>query len=244
MPEPLTEDELERIVDDAIAETGATSMRDMGRVMADVMPQIAGRADGSAVSQIVRENSPSPSALSLGGGPEATKSCRRTSAPASTAPRPRPRRRPAGCRGARTRTATRDRWSPDPGGEDRAERRDPGRDPDLPERVVDPRRHARRARARDGRHGGRRERRVDEADADAREQEPGQQHRPVRAGVDPAHQQQRDGDERQPAAEQQRGSGRARSAARRSARRRTRSSVSGRNRRPAWSGESPRMFWR
>jgi uncharacterized protein YqeY len=55
MPEPLSEDELERIVDDAIAETGATSIRDMGRVMADVMPQIAGRADGSAVGQLVRE---------------------------------------------------------------------------------------------------------------------------------------------------------------------------------------------
>jgi uncharacterized protein len=55
MPEPLSEEELEEIVDDAIAETGATSMRDLGRVMADVMPQIAGRADGSAVSQLVRE---------------------------------------------------------------------------------------------------------------------------------------------------------------------------------------------
>jgi uncharacterized protein YqeY len=55
MPEPLTEDEIDRIVDDAIAENGATSLRDMGRVMADVMPQIAGRADGSAVSQLVRE---------------------------------------------------------------------------------------------------------------------------------------------------------------------------------------------
>ena len=55
MPEPLEEDELEEIVDDAIAENGATSMRDFGRVMADVMPQISGRADGSAVSQIVRE---------------------------------------------------------------------------------------------------------------------------------------------------------------------------------------------
>src|SRR5947207_7403314 len=55
MPEPLAEEELERIVDDAIAENGATSLRDMGRVMADVMPQIAGRADGSAVSQLVRE---------------------------------------------------------------------------------------------------------------------------------------------------------------------------------------------
>jgi hypothetical protein len=55
MPEPLAEEELERIVDDAIAETGATSLRDLGRVMADVMPQVAGRADGSTVSQLVRE---------------------------------------------------------------------------------------------------------------------------------------------------------------------------------------------
>ena len=55
MPEPLTEEELERILDDAIAENGATSMRDMGRVMKDVMPQIAGRADGAAVSQMLRE---------------------------------------------------------------------------------------------------------------------------------------------------------------------------------------------
>jgi uncharacterized protein YqeY len=55
MPAPLSEEEVEEIVDDAIAETGATSLRDLGRVMADVMPQIAGRADGSAVSQLVRE---------------------------------------------------------------------------------------------------------------------------------------------------------------------------------------------
>ena len=55
MPEPLSEDEIEGIIDDAIAETGATSLRDLGRVMADVMPQVAGRADGSTVSQLVRE---------------------------------------------------------------------------------------------------------------------------------------------------------------------------------------------
>jgi uncharacterized protein YqeY len=55
MPEPIGEEELEHIIDDAIAETGATSLRDLGRVMADVMPQVAGRADGSAVSQLVRE---------------------------------------------------------------------------------------------------------------------------------------------------------------------------------------------
>ena len=55
MPEPLSEEEIEEIVDDVIAEVGATSMAQLGRVMADVMPQIAGRADGSQVSQIVRE---------------------------------------------------------------------------------------------------------------------------------------------------------------------------------------------
>ena len=55
MPEPISEEDLEQIVDDAIAETGATSLRDLGRVMADVMPQVAGRADGSVVSQLVRE---------------------------------------------------------------------------------------------------------------------------------------------------------------------------------------------
>jgi len=55
MPEPLSDDELEEIVDDVIAEVGATGMRDFGRVMADVMPQVAGRANGAAVGQLVRE---------------------------------------------------------------------------------------------------------------------------------------------------------------------------------------------
>jgi uncharacterized protein YqeY len=55
MPDQLTEDELEEIVDDVIAEVGATSIRDLGRVMADVMPRVSGRADGSVVSQLVRE---------------------------------------------------------------------------------------------------------------------------------------------------------------------------------------------
>ena len=55
MPEPLSEDDLEEIIDDVIAEVGATSLRDLGRVMADVMKQVSGRADGSSVSQLVRE---------------------------------------------------------------------------------------------------------------------------------------------------------------------------------------------
>ena len=55
MPEQLSEEELEDIVDDVIAEVGATSMSHFGRVMADVMPQVSGRVDGSVVSQLVRE---------------------------------------------------------------------------------------------------------------------------------------------------------------------------------------------
>jgi uncharacterized protein len=55
MPDQLSEEELEEVVDDVIAEVGATSIRDLGRVMADVMPRVSGRADGSVVSQLVRE---------------------------------------------------------------------------------------------------------------------------------------------------------------------------------------------
>jgi uncharacterized protein YqeY len=55
MPAPLSQEELEEIVDNAVAAVGATSVRDLGRVMADVMPQVSGRADGSVVSQLVRE---------------------------------------------------------------------------------------------------------------------------------------------------------------------------------------------
>jgi len=55
MPPPLSQEELEEIVDNAVAAVGATSVRDLGRVMADVMPQVSGRADGSVVSQLVRE---------------------------------------------------------------------------------------------------------------------------------------------------------------------------------------------
>jgi hypothetical protein len=54
LPEELPADELERIVDEAIATTGAASPKEMGKVMARVMPQVAGRADGKALSDLVR----------------------------------------------------------------------------------------------------------------------------------------------------------------------------------------------
>ena len=53
LPEALPENELENLVKEAIAGSGATSKKDMGKVMKVVMPKIAGRADGKAVNQMV-----------------------------------------------------------------------------------------------------------------------------------------------------------------------------------------------
>jgi hypothetical protein len=54
LPEPLSGDELEGLVRAAIAETGAASPADLGKVMGRVVPQTKGRADGKAVSDLVR----------------------------------------------------------------------------------------------------------------------------------------------------------------------------------------------
>ncbi len=55
MPEQLSEDELHAIVGDAVAQSGAGSPQEMGKVMALVMPQVKGRADGKRVSAAVKE---------------------------------------------------------------------------------------------------------------------------------------------------------------------------------------------
>ena len=55
MPAQLSDEELEAIVGDAVAESGATSPAEMGKVMALVMPQVKGRADGKRVSAAVKE---------------------------------------------------------------------------------------------------------------------------------------------------------------------------------------------
>jgi uncharacterized protein YqeY len=55
LPEPLSEADLQRIVREAIAETSATSPADLGKVMGRVVPQTKGRADGKAVSDLVRQ---------------------------------------------------------------------------------------------------------------------------------------------------------------------------------------------
>ena len=54
MPEPLTESELAAIVDAAVQQSGASSMRDMGKVMALIRDQVAGRADMAAISANVK----------------------------------------------------------------------------------------------------------------------------------------------------------------------------------------------
>lgn len=55
LPEQLTQEEIEKIVDEAIAKSGAQSPRDMGKVMGILRPQTAGKADGKLVSDIVKE---------------------------------------------------------------------------------------------------------------------------------------------------------------------------------------------
>lgn len=55
MPMQLSDDELHAIVGDVVAETGAASPKEMGKVMSMVMPRVQGRADGKRVSAVVRE---------------------------------------------------------------------------------------------------------------------------------------------------------------------------------------------
>lgn len=54
LPPPLTDEELDTIIDQVLQETGASSMKDMGRVMKAVMERVRGRAEGARVSQRVR----------------------------------------------------------------------------------------------------------------------------------------------------------------------------------------------
>ncbi|MDE1266046.1 GatB/YqeY domain-containing protein [Vibrio aestuarianus] len=54
MPQPLSDDEVSALIDNAITESGAVGMQDMGKVMAVLKPQIQGRADMGKVSGLVR----------------------------------------------------------------------------------------------------------------------------------------------------------------------------------------------
>ena len=58
LPAQLEDAELGTLVEQAVSETGASSVKDMGQVMSAVMPRVAGRADGKRVSAVVRERLP------------------------------------------------------------------------------------------------------------------------------------------------------------------------------------------
>ena len=55
LPQQLSDEELRAVVGDVVAETGASSPREMGQVMSQVMPKVQGRADGKRVSAVVKE---------------------------------------------------------------------------------------------------------------------------------------------------------------------------------------------
>ena len=55
LPEQLTENEIKELIEEAIKKTGATTPRDMGKVMQEIRPQSAGKADGKFVSDMVKQ---------------------------------------------------------------------------------------------------------------------------------------------------------------------------------------------
>jgi len=55
LPEQLSEEEIKKLAKETIEKVGAKEPKDMGRVMAELMPQVKGRAEGSVVSKIVKE---------------------------------------------------------------------------------------------------------------------------------------------------------------------------------------------
>ncbi|MAP54715.1 GatB/YqeY domain-containing protein [Altibacter sp.] len=55
LPEQLSEEEVAKIVNEIIAQTGATSMKDMGKVMGMANSQLAGKADGKTISTVVKK---------------------------------------------------------------------------------------------------------------------------------------------------------------------------------------------
>jgi len=54
MPQALTEDEINALIDDAMTKTGASSMQDMGKVMGLLKPEMQGRADMGQVSKLIK----------------------------------------------------------------------------------------------------------------------------------------------------------------------------------------------
>ncbi|MCX6723174.1 MAG: GatB/YqeY domain-containing protein [Candidatus Staskawiczbacteria bacterium] len=55
LPAQLGEEELRKLIAESIAKTGATEIKDTGKIMADLIPQVKGKAEGSEISKIIKE---------------------------------------------------------------------------------------------------------------------------------------------------------------------------------------------
>jgi len=55
LPQPLSQEEILKIIDQSVQETQAASLKDIGKVMKSVMPKIGGKADGKLINQLVKE---------------------------------------------------------------------------------------------------------------------------------------------------------------------------------------------
>jgi hypothetical protein len=55
LPQPLSQEEILKIIDQSIQETQASSPKDIGKVMKSVMPKLGGKADGKLINQLVKE---------------------------------------------------------------------------------------------------------------------------------------------------------------------------------------------
>jgi len=55
MPEPLSDDEVRKLIEQAMSDSGASSMKDMGKVMGIIKPQAQGKADMSVISKLIKE---------------------------------------------------------------------------------------------------------------------------------------------------------------------------------------------
>ena len=55
LPQQMSEEDVQKIVSEVIAEVGATTMKDMGKVMGGIMKRVAGQADGNLIQQLVRK---------------------------------------------------------------------------------------------------------------------------------------------------------------------------------------------
>lgn len=60
LPEQMSEEEIKKLVDEAVSETGASSLQDMGKVMGMLMQKTKGKADGSMVSKLLKERLTNP----------------------------------------------------------------------------------------------------------------------------------------------------------------------------------------